>query len=215
MTIRHAPGFPISPLFGLLILLLAGLCGNLASAQDAVGDDYGIWYAKGSARERGSFIWRSAPTDGKIEFCIRYDRFCEERDGFLTYFGIDADQALGRSYTIVVRSGFPNPRIEVSTFYDSLYIEDYALQLGMDVRDFAERVGLNPICDGLLTDFPIQVCDNVQMIPVGQIFAVNEFGTHELVFKPVPGDIGAYLITVSAYDFRDTGQYTINLVQND
>ena len=123
--------------------------------------------------------------------------------------------SMDRSYTIYVESQFDNPKIEVSTFYDSLYIEEHAAYIGEDVREFASRVGLDPICDHLDPDFPIKVCDNVQTIPIGRIFAHNEPGSRMLTFRPVAGDIGAYLITVSSFDYMATGQYNVTLIAND
>ena len=42
-----------------------------------------------------------------------------------------SDIAMDKSYTILVGNQFENPRIKVSTFHYSLYIQDYAVHLGI------------------------------------------------------------------------------------
>ena len=213
MTIKHPLKFLAPLLLLALLATLAAATGGVASAQDAAGDDFGIWYVQRTARARGGHLLVNINSEGTIEPCIRNGFGCEERDSFLSYFGNSEDMSMDRSYTIHVASHFDNPKIEVSTFYDSLYIEEHAAYIFEDVREFASRVGLDPICDHLDRDFPIKVCDNVQTIPIGRIFAHNEPGSRTLTFRPVAGDIGAYLITISSFDRTATGQYTVTLLR--
>ena len=215
MTIRHTPRFLIPLFLTTLVAILVTLTNGIASAQDARGDDYGIWYVQGTAREPGGFLAPADTAIGYIDSCSQSPgQICEDRDGFLVYFGDSPDIAMDSSYTLSVWSEFPNPVITVSTFYDSLHIAEYAEFLDIDVREFARKVGLEPVCDALRPEFPVLVCDNVQTIPIGRIFAWNSNGGDELTFTPVPGDIGAYLVVIRADDIFATGLYVITLTRN-
>ena len=215
MVIRQSPRYLVPLLFVTLIALLASLAGGAASAQDAAGDDFGTWYVQGTAAKLGGFLDASGSgLRGRIDNCVRGTQTCEDRDGFLIYFGNMAGAGMNATYTVSLDTLVPDMVITVSTFYDSLHIEEYAAFRHVDVRVFAEEIGLNPVCDALNPDFPIKVCDLVQKVPVGRIFASNSAGSNSVSFTPVPGDIGAYLIMVRSDDIHAHGTYWIAVSQD-
>lgn len=212
MTLRQTPRY-----FMQLIcaMLFACLTSGLATAQDAAGDDYGLWYTQGTAAEPGGMLRLSSADDarrlGYIDSCIRPNhQICEDRDAFLVYFGNSPDYSMDRDYTVSLVTEIPNMVITVSTFYDSLHIEDYAEFVGMDTREFGNQIGLDSDCDASFSDLP-PVCGNVQTKAIGEILARNERGSNTMTFRPVPGDIGAYLVMISAEDDFATGRYTVGV----
>ena len=71
MTIKHPLKFFAPLLLLALLATLAAATGGVASAQDAAGDDYGIWYVQGTARARGGHLLVGIKKEGTIEPCIR------------------------------------------------------------------------------------------------------------------------------------------------
>lgn len=210
MYITQSPRYLGPLLFVMLVAILVSLTGGAASAQEAAGDDYGTWYVQGTAAKLGGLLDASGSgISGRIDNCVRGTQTCEDRDGFLIYFGNMAGAEMHATYTVSVDTSVPDLVITVSTFYDSLHIEEYAAFLRTDVRVFAEEIGLNPVCDALNPDFPIKVCDLVQKVPVGHIFARNSDGGNSVTFTPVAGDIGAYLIMLRSDDIHASGTYWI------
>lgn len=216
MEIIRTPRYLVPVVFIMLAALLVGSTGGAASAQESNGDDFGIWYTQGRARQRGGFLDASGlAASGRIDPCTQGpNQTCEDRDGFLIYFGNFAGGRMDASYTVHVDSSVPDLVITVGTYYDSRHIEEYAEFLYTDVREFAELVGLNPVCNALQSDFPFKVCHNVSTVPIGRGIATSSVGSNSVTFTPVPGDIGAYLIIIRSDNIYASGDYSIAVTMN-
>ena len=200
MTINHTPRYLILFVAIALLAVMFAVTGGAASAQDSTLPDGFISAVHEIALALGGFLRPGDSLPGLLPAPGALDNIADGLGGYLIYFGIRDDISLDRLYTISVAStNSPRPRIIVVTYHDSAMLAHYAYHFGYDLATFAQDLGL------------ASAQDQVNQVPVGTIVAENEPGTSSLAFRPVPGDIGAYLIVVDSFDDAAQGHFTISI----
>ena len=199
MTINHTPRYLILFVAIALLAVMFAVTGGAASAQDSSLPDEFISAVQEIALALGGFLRPGDSLPGLLPAPGALDRIADGLGGYLIYFGNRDDISLDRLYTISVASTFARPRIIVVTYHDSAMLAHYAYHFGYDLATFAQDLGL------------ASAQDQVNQVPVGTIVAENPPGASSLAFRPVPGDIGAYLIVVDSFDDNAQGDFTISI----
>ena len=199
MTIKHTPRYLIPFVAIALLAVMFAVTGGNASAQDSTLPDGFISAVQEIALALGGFLRPGDTLPGLLPAPGTLDNIADGLGGYLIYFGNRDDISLDRLYIISLDSQFAEPRIIVVTYHDSAMLAHYAYHFGYDPTAFARDLGL------------ASATDQVTQVPVGTIVAENEPGTSSLAFRPVPGEIGAYLIVVASFDDAAQGKFTISI----
>ena len=199
IKLRHTPPAVIPLAILALLAIMYGVTGGAASAQDRGNFDEIVSSAQGLALQLGGFLRPGDTLRGILPRPGDVDKYADGWVAYLIYFGNRSDISLDKSYTIDVKSDFALPKITVITYYDAAKLEHYAHYFGYDLDSFVRDLGMK------------RKDDQISTVPIGTVVAGNKARTRSLTFRPVAGDIGAYLILVSSFADDTYGSYAIRI----